>query len=63
MLEYISQKNPISLKALAEETKRDYKNVYDDAKALQRFKLLDFIKEGKNKRPVSRITSIEVLFK
>ena len=63
MLEYISKHNPISLKTLAESMDRDYKNVYDDALALERFNLIEFIRKGKNKRPVARITAIEITFK
>ncbi len=63
LLEYISSHNPGSLKILAEEIGRDYKNVYDDAKALQEFKLLELVREGKNKRPISRITAFEVMIK
>ncbi|WP_455391682.1 HVO_A0114 family putative DNA-binding protein [[Eubacterium] cellulosolvens] len=62
LLEYISNKNPKSVKSLAAELQRDYKNVYDDLLALQRYQLIDFIREGKNKRPVARLTGIEVVF-
>ena len=62
LLEYINNHNPRSVKTLAAELKRDYKNVYDDLLALQRYNLLEFIREGKNKRPVSRLNSIEVIF-
>ncbi len=61
LLQYIHTHNPKSVKSLAEELSRDYKNVYDDVLALERFNLLQLIREGKNKRPVSRITAIEVL--
>lgn len=63
LLEYIHTHNPKSLKTLAEETGRDYKNVYDDVLALQRFRLLELIKEGKNKRPFSNLTAMEIQFK
>ena len=60
LLQYIGEKNPRSVKDLAAELNRDYKNVYDDLLALQRFNLIDFIREGKNKRPVTKLTAIEV---
>jgi predicted transcriptional regulator len=63
LLEYIHTHDPSSVKTLAEETGRDYKNVYDDVLALSRAQLLELIREGKNKRPVSRLTGIEILFK
>lgn len=61
LLEYIHNKNPKSVKSLAEETNRDYKNVYDDLIALEKYNLLEFTREGKNKRPVSRLTMIDVV--
>jgi predicted transcriptional regulator len=63
LLEYIRENNPSSMKNLAAETGRDYKNVYDDVLALQKAQLLELISEGKNKRPVVRLNAIEVLFK
>ena len=60
LLQYISDKNPSSVKDLAAELNRDYKNVYDDLIALNRFNLIEFVREGKNKRPVTKLTAIEV---
>ncbi len=61
ILEYIHKNNPKSVKSLAEEITRDYKNVYDDLKALEEFNLIEFVKEGKNKRPISRLTALELI--
>lgn len=61
LLEYIQSHNPDSVKNLAAELGRDYKNIYDDLLALSKFQLIDFVREGKNKRPVSRLTAIKVL--
>lgn len=61
LMDYISKKNPKSVKDLAKELNRDYKNVYDDLLALQRFHLIEFIREGKNKRPVAKLSAIEVI--
>ena len=61
LLEYINSHNLKSVKSLAADLKRDYKNVYDDLLALQRYRLIEFIREGKNKHPVSRLTGIEVI--
>jgi hypothetical protein len=62
LLEFVYKTHPRSVKDLAAELKRDYKNVYDDLLALQRFQLLEFVREGKNKRPVARLSAIEVLW-
>jgi predicted transcriptional regulator len=63
LLDHIQSHNPSSLKTLAIDIHRDYKNVYDDAKALEKYGLLEFVREGKNKRPIARVTGIEVIFK
>ena len=62
ILEYIYAHDPISVKALAAETGRDYKNVYDDVTALEQFNLLELVREGKNRRPITRLTEIEISF-
>jgi len=61
LLNYINTHNIKSVKELALELKRDYKNVYDDVLALEKYQLLELIREGKNKRPVSRVTGIEII--
>ncbi len=61
LLEFIHNHNPESIKSLANTLNRDYKNVYDDVLALPRYHLLELVRKGKNKRPVSRLTAIEVL--
>jgi predicted transcriptional regulator len=58
LLEYISQVHPSSIKELAQKVERDYKNVYDDVDVLQRFHLLEMEKQGKNRKPRSRIRGI-----
>jgi hypothetical protein len=60
LLEYLSA-NPLnSIKDLAEILDRDYKNVYDDVMALNKFELIEFIKEGKNRCPVTKVTKISI---
>ena len=60
LLEYLSS-NPLnSIKDLAEVLDRDYKNVYDDVMALHKYDLIEFIKEGKNKRPVTKVSKISI---
>jgi len=60
LLEYLSA-NPLnSIKDLAEILDRDYKNVYDDVLALEKFGLIEFIKEGKNKSPVTKVEKISI---
>jgi hypothetical protein len=60
LLEYLNE-NPLnSIKDLAEILERDYKNVYDDVSALNKFDLIEFIKEGKNRRPVTKVSKISI---
>ena len=60
IIDYLSSHSTKSIKTLAIELKRDYKNVYDDVKALEKFGLVEFVMEGKNKRPVTKIEHISV---
>ncbi|UCE38444.1 MAG: hypothetical protein JSW00_04235 [Thermoplasmata archaeon] len=61
LLDYLSSHDTKSLKTLAQELKRNYKNVYDDVKALEKFGLIELIHDGRNKRPITKIISITVL--
>lgn len=60
ILDYLSSHTTESIKTLALELKRDYKNVYDDIMALKKFGLVELLVEGKNKRPITRIERIIV---
>lgn len=60
ILDYLSSHTTESIKTLAMELRRDYKNVYDDIMALKKFGLVELLVEGKNKRPITRIERIIV---
>ena len=60
LLEYLSSHDVPSIKELAAKLRRDYKNAYDDLVALRAWGLVDLLREGKNQRPVSRVTSLRV---
>ena len=60
LLEYLSSHDVPSIKELAAKLRRDYKNAYDDLVALRAWGLVDLVREGKNQRPVSRVTSLRV---
>ena len=34
--------------------------MYDDVMALNKFNLIEFIKEGKNKRPITKVSKISI---
>jgi len=61
ILDHLSSHATKSIKELAIELKRDYKNTYDDIKALVKFDLIELINDGKNKRPISKIDNIIML--
>jgi hypothetical protein len=60
LLEYLHQNEVASIKDLAARLRRDYKNTYDDVTALETWGLIAVRRDGKNQRPVSRVTSLRV---
>ena len=56
------KKNPgRSIKELAQQLKRDYKNVYDDIHALAKFDLIVLMKQGKSRVPWLPADIIEII--
>ncbi len=53
---------PDSIRDLAATLKRDYKNVYDDIKALEKYGLICLVRDGKSKRVITRVKSINIKF-
>lgn len=62
LLEYIRTQDVKSIKDLAHELKRNYKNVYDDLKALEDWGLVSLPRRGKDKKPISHVESLTVTF-
>ncbi len=62
ILEHVRMHNVKSIKDLAEKLNRNYKNVYDDLKALERWGLVTLPRRGKDKKPVSHVESLKVTF-
>ena len=52
ILHAIMEEHPKSIRGLAERLDRDIKNVFEDLRLLQKANIIDFIKEGRCKRPV-----------
>ena len=52
LMSAIMRYNPCSIRELAEEIDRDIKNVFNDLRILHSLDLVDFVIEGKRKRPV-----------
>jgi predicted transcriptional regulator len=61
ILDHININEPKSVKDLAFGLGRDYKNVYDDVLGLSKFGLINFIKIGRNKTPITRVDYIQVI--
>lgn len=62
MLELIRKNRYGSIKELAQALKRDYKNVYFDLRALTEYNLVEIRKKGRDRMPISRVESIEIVF-
>lgn len=60
LLEYVRIHDVSSITDLAEQLGRDYKNVYDDLNALQRWGLVTLSRRGKDKRPVSHVDTMSI---
>lgn len=60
LIDYLTTHDPGSIKILAGELKRNYKNTYDDIKALESYGLVELLHEGKNKKPVTFIEKINI---
>ncbi len=61
ILDYLTAHSINSIKLLAQELKRNYKNVYDDVKAMEEFGLIELVNDGRNKRPVTKINAIRMV--
>jgi predicted transcriptional regulator len=61
ILDYLTAHSINSIKLLAQELKRNYKNVYDDVKAMEEFGLVELVNDGRNKRPVTKINTIKMV--
>ncbi|MCX8174463.1 MAG: HTH domain-containing protein [Thermoplasmata archaeon] len=62
LLEYLQTRNPVSIRQIAEELGRDYKNVYDDISALEDAELVVTKKKGRNVYITSAVSSIMISF-
>jgi Fe2+ or Zn2+ uptake regulation protein len=62
LLEYVRMHNVASITDLAEETERNYKNVYDDLRALEEWGLVSLPRRGKDRKPISHVESLKVTF-
>lgn len=62
IMEYVSNNTVGSIQELAQKLNRDYKNVYDDVRALSDNGLIELNKEGKRRVPVLKADNILIEF-
>lgn len=62
LLEYLMNNDVKSIRTLAAALRRNYKNVYDDLKALSKYDLVDLNARGRSLRPTAAPARIEVIF-
>jgi len=62
LLEYLMNHEIASMRKLADNLHRNYKNVYDDLQALSKYGLVELRESGRSLKPCSIITNLEVIF-
>ncbi len=62
LLEYLMNNEVRSIRTLSAALHRNYKNTYDDLRALSRYGLLDLDPVGRSVRPTASASRIEVVF-
>ena len=62
LLEYLGNNEVSSIRELSNKLKRNYKNVYDDLKALSRFELVELQERGRAIKPCCSTSIITIDF-
>jgi len=62
LLEYLMNNEVESIKKLADLLHRNYKNVYDDLRALSKYDMVELREAGRSLKPCSIISHLEVNF-
>lgn len=63
MIKAIMEHAPRSIRELAKIVRRDIKNVFDDLKLLDDFDIIDFVSDGRRKRPIVKKEVIVFTFR
>jgi predicted transcriptional regulator len=61
ILEFLANNEVSSIRELAIKLKRNYKNVYDDLKALSTYELVELREVGRALKPCSSASAVEVM--
>jgi len=62
LIDFLNDSENFSIRDIAHKLKRNYKNVYDDMKALEDFFILETVPSGRNKIPLGKIEKIDIMF-
>ncbi len=63
ILKTIRRSEPCSIRALAKIVDRNISNVFEDLKLLDSFDLIDFVQDGRKKRPIIKHETIIITFR
>ena len=62
IMEFLANNEVSSIRELANKLRRNYKNVYDDLKALKKYELIELREVGRSLKPCCTASCIEVIF-
>ncbi|MCI0480705.1 MAG: hypothetical protein L0213_03855 [Candidatus Dadabacteria bacterium] len=62
LVEYLAKHGAKSIRQLSATLKRNYKNIYDDLRALGAYDIVEFIPAGRSRQPACFVSSIETVF-
>ena len=62
LMEYLSKHDAGSIRQLSEALHRNYKNTYDDIRALMQYELVELLPAGRSMKPFCSVKKIETSF-
>ncbi|MDG6219849.1 MAG: helix-turn-helix domain-containing protein [Candidatus Thermoplasmatota archaeon] len=61
LLDHLKNRQPESITELAANLKRNYKNVYDDLRALEKMEMINMVRQRNRKVPRLNVTEIRIV--
>lgn len=62
IMEYLANHEVSSIRELANKLRRNYKNVYDDLKALKKYELIELREAGRSLKPCCSASALKIIF-
>jgi len=62
IMDYLAKNDVASIRELANKLRRNYKNVYDDLKALKKYELIELRESGRALKPCATPSAIRIIF-